>query len=69
MMITDKQLRLLLVLFAEAGVRDRDERLAITGKIIGRTVNTSLDMSIEEASVCIDQLKQWGLPSLRKELR
>ncbi|MEC4763816.1 hypothetical protein VT930_11945 [Mycobacterium sherrisii] len=64
-MITYRQHRMLHALFHDAGVADRDERLAITSQIVGRAVNTSTELTLAEASNLIDELLQWGMPSRR----
>lgn len=56
-MVTARQVRLLLILFSEAGIRDRDQRLAVTSRLVGRQVHSSNDLTIAEASALIDELK------------
>lgn len=64
-----KQHRLMHALFREVGVVDRDQRLALTAKIIGREVGSSIEMSIHEAGLVIDTLKQaLGMPTHAGEL-
>lgn len=47
-------------LFREAGVTDRDDRLAVTSAILGRRINTSDDIVKSDSSRLIDKLEEWA---------
>ena len=57
--ITDPQRRKMHALFNERGVEQREPRLAYCTTVVGRTVETSNDLTAEEASKIIDALEQW----------
>jgi hypothetical protein len=50
------QHRLMHVLWREAGVTDRDDRLRRTSRMLGRTVESSAQLSKTEAHKIIDLL-------------
>jgi hypothetical protein len=56
---------MLFALFAERGIDGRDERLAFANAAIGRTIESSNDLSSLEASRVIDALKA-GAPDPRE---
>ena len=56
--ITKPQMKMLHASFNEAGVTERDARLAYCSKIVGRELETSNDLTKDEASRCIDALTQ-----------
>lgn len=58
--ITDAQQRKLGVLFREAGITDRAERLAYVAGVIRRDVASSKELDKAEASAVIDSLSQGG---------
>jgi hypothetical protein len=45
-----------LALFDEYGVKERDERLDITRRIVGRDITSANDLTAAEASTLIDAL-------------
>lgn len=47
------------VLFRDAGLTDRDDRLAVTSAILGFTVDTSSGLTKSEGKKLIDTLDQW----------
>lgn len=53
---TTAQNRMMHALFREAEVTERDERLKVTGLLLGRALDTSAGLSMEDASVVIDAL-------------
>lgn len=57
-MISAAQLTALGASFTGAGIKDRDERLAFVRKAIGRSVETSKDLTKAEASKVFDALEQ-----------
>jgi hypothetical protein len=54
---TGDQLGKLAILFGEAGVNDRDNRLMVIGEAIGRPIATTRELTRAEASVLIDRLE------------
>lgn len=54
--ITPAQSRHLFALFGDAGIGDRDERLAYVSAVVGREVKSSKDLSTAEAGEVIDSL-------------
>jgi len=66
--MTKAQQRMIMALCNELGITDRVDRLATLGGILGRDIDTSDDLSAEEASRVIDNLTertqrdvQWGV--------
>ena len=55
--ITRPQSRMLLARFKELGVEDRDERLALLSDLIGRPLDTSNDLTKQDATWLLDGLK------------
>lgn len=64
-MITGQQTKLLAVLMKEADLTDRDAALAYAGKVIGREISSRNELTADEASRVIDQLKadQQAMPA------
>ena len=56
--ITDAQMKMLHASFNEAGITDRDQRLAYCANLIERQVESSKDLTKAEASRVIDALVQ-----------
>jgi recombination protein RecT len=54
--VSKRQLRKLGTQFTKFGVKDRDERLRIVSAITGRSVESSAELSLDEASTLIDTL-------------
>jgi hypothetical protein len=58
-LLSSKQRGMMLALFEKAGIEDRDERLDITRRIIGRLdLDTANKLTTAEASQVIDQLQE-----------
>ena len=55
--LTEPQGKMILALFGERGVKDRDERLRVCSEITGREVASSLTLTKSEASQIIDRLR------------
>lgn len=55
--VTQSQLKMMGVLFSKLGITNRDERLANVSNIIGREISSSNDLTKEEASKVIEELK------------
>lgn len=55
--ITPQQMTALSVAFREAGIEDRDEKLAYVADKIGRKVSSSKELTKDEASALIDEVK------------
>ena len=55
--VTDEQMKKMFAVLGELAVRDRDERLYIQSMLAGRTVTSSLQLTLREASHVIDQLE------------
>lgn len=55
---TTEQNRMMHALFREAQVEDRDERLQLTGLLLGRKLDTSKGLTVADATVVIDALVQ-----------
>lgn len=53
---TPAQHRLMHLLWRDAGVTDRDERLRATSRLLGRTVTSSTELTKRDASKFIDVL-------------
>lgn len=58
--ITRAQTTKLHAIFSEAGISSRDTKLAISAHIIGRELQSSSDLTKDEASTLIDTLEQLG---------
>lgn len=56
-LITDAQTRKMVVCFKDAGITDRAERLAYVADHVGRTVESSKELTKAEASSLIDELE------------
>lgn len=54
--ITQPQMRKLQASFKDAGITDRDQRLAYSRNAIGREITSSKDLTAREASVVIEML-------------
>jgi hypothetical protein len=66
---TEAMLKPMHVLLTEAGVNDRDEKLAILSCLTDRVLKTSKEMTVDEVSNAIGQLAQWKSDkSLRQQL-
>ncbi len=57
-MISGPQLRKLHALYRELGITDRTQRLADIGRHLGNAVESSSDLTLDEAKVMIDHLEQ-----------
>lgn len=57
---TKKQLGMMHALFTKVEMTNRDDRLVYAGEIVGRTLASSGDLSVGEASKVIDKLKSWA---------
>jgi len=57
--LTAAQNRKMHALFRDARITDRDDRLTITGRILGYTLDTSASLTKTEASKIIDTLEGW----------
>lgn len=55
-LLSERQSKKLHTSFGEVGIKDRDERMAYTCKVIGRTVESSKDLTKAEAAYVIDAL-------------
>lgn len=55
---TEAQVKKMIVLFNKLGIKERDDRLATIVAIIGRTVESSKQCTLDEASRVIDTLEQ-----------
>lgn len=55
---SEAQTKMAMASFAEAGVSDRTDRLAATGALVGRPVESWSDLSRDEASKVIDGLER-----------
>ncbi len=55
--LTDAQGRAMHAAFRDAGITDRDQRLAYCANLIGRPLTSSKDLTVGEASRVIDALK------------
>lgn len=60
--ITESQRTRIVAMFTDMGFTDeeRDQRLAATSKIVRRTIETSAELSFDEAKVLIDTLGRCG---------
>lgn len=58
--MTDPQRRKMQALFRERDVTERDARLAYVSTVAGRKLETSSDLTIDEAASVIDALEQWN---------
>lgn len=56
--LTEAQQKKIRVLVKELGLKDRDEILSLISNIIGRSIESSQDLTLEEASKVIDALTQ-----------
>lgn len=57
-LITEQQSKLMFKLFHDKGFRDRNARLTYVNSVIGIDVESSKDLSKDQASQCIDALQQ-----------
>ena len=55
--ITEPQMRKMQALFHEQNFVDREDRIAYVEQTIGRTVSSSSELSVGEASAVIDALQ------------
>lgn len=64
-MITSQQTKLLAVLMKEADLTDRSAALAYAGSVVGREISSRNELTADEASRVIDQLKadQQAMPA------
>lgn len=58
--VTDAQLRKMMACFSERGIRDRAARLSFVFAVIGREVESSKELTLDEASAVIDALESIG---------
>jgi hypothetical protein len=56
-MASRAQVRQLITLFGKAGIRDRADRLDAIGRWIGRSINSTNDLTIDEADYAIGEVK------------
>ena len=68
-MMTDAQRRRMHLGFRDVGLVERDERIAFTAHIIGRQIDTSSELTKEEASEVISALVDEGLDDVRRKLK
>lgn len=61
---TPAQIKLMHLLWREADVTDRDVRLAITGRIIGREITSSARLTKADARKVIDRIADGGCAEL-----
>jgi len=55
--LSPQQLKLLQVLFREAGIPEREDRIAFASEVIGRVIESSKELTGAEASEVIDALR------------
>lgn len=55
--ITDPQVRKILAIFGDHGIKEKAERLDVCSRVVGRTLSSALDMSVADASKVIDTLE------------
>jgi energy-coupling factor transporter ATP-binding protein EcfA2 len=55
--ITDAQIKKMAICFREQGITDRGARLGYIGKVVGRKVDSSKELSKKEAGTVIDRLE------------
>lgn len=55
--ITDPQLKRIMAMFNELGITDREPRLAMASKVIGRAVGSAKELTRDEAGKLIEDLK------------
>jgi hypothetical protein len=58
--ITDAQLKALHAALTGMGIKDRDRGLTMLGRMIGRDITSTKDLTKSEASKLIDALKDEG---------
>jgi DNA-binding MarR family transcriptional regulator len=58
--MTAAQNRMLFALWRQHGIRDRSDRLRITGIMIGREIDSSRELTRHEATRLIDRLSVEG---------
>jgi len=56
--VTKPQMRKMHVLFNEVGWKERDDRLMATSAIVGRSVHSANDLTMQEAGALIDTLER-----------
>lgn len=64
-LVTDAQLKRMAVGFRQAGIVERDDRLAFASKVVGRDIDTSKALTVAEARLVIDAL----VPLERTDMR
>ena len=64
---TPAQHKLMWVLWAKAGIRDREQRIMLTSTIIGREITSSRDLTITEGIGIIDRLESGDITELVKQ--
>lgn len=68
--VTRAQLRMLHTSLSNLAVEDREERLALVGRMVGRRLESSNDLTKQEASRVIDRLTKAGtVQTLEAELQ
>lgn len=65
--ITDAQITKLHTAFTGAGVKDRDQKIALIEQVTGRRVGSSKELTMREAARVIDHLEQMAAEPLRVE--
>lgn len=60
--ITEPQIRKLMAIFNEQGIKAKDERLKVLSAMAGRDLASSKELSKAEASTIIDKLEQLPVP-------
>lgn len=60
--VSAAQMTKLHAIFTEQGVKDRDERLQVSSQVVGRTLESSKDLTLSEATRLIDTLER-GVPT------
>ena len=66
--VTPAQLRKMGACMGDLGVKDRGDRLNVTGHIVGRVIGSAKDLSKNEASRLIDALEAEGAAELVAEV-